>query len=776
MNRIRYYFLVLTSLLALSVLGQDNIAIGQWRTHLPYQKVIDVEVFGNKVFAATPYELFYFDKEDNSINIMNKISGLSDVGISTIRYNKEQDLLFVAYTNTNVDLIDRQGKVTNMSDIKKKNIMGNKCINNVTFDGHLAYVACGFGIVVFDLKRREVKDTYYIGAQGDMIFVTDIAFYNGKIYASTDEGIYHAQKDAPNLANYAAWTFDSGLLHPHLPYNEMEVFADRLYLNYDGGNEKDTIFVYDGQRWDRFSNGSYHQISELRATNDKFIVTGNYSNVNIYDAQLQKTVVYNPGGNSIVPWSATIDASGCYWIGDNMRGMVESENGWNGTDIIPNGPFTQSVFDLHAYGDQVWIATGGHTSTWAKRYLKEGVFRFDGSWKCFNRTLDPDFENLSDFVCVATDPRNPSITYVGTWGDGLLKIENDKLVAIYTPENSSLDYWMSDPTKVLISGLGFDSKGNLWVANSGAPNLLSVLKTDGKWQSFNLGGTTSGMDISKLTVDSHDLKWIIRRSGQENQVLVFNDNGTLDDSSDDMVKGLSKNSGGLPGSVVNCIAVDINGVVWLGTDMGPCKFDDSRKLFTTTNYQATRPMVDRNDGTGQADPLFDGSNVLSMAVDGGGNKWFGLETGVYVITDKDVQPTLRHWFHTDNSPILSNAVNSMAINADGEVFFGTENGVISYKGEAADPEPVITDVVVYPNPVRPGYDGYVGIKGLVADALVKITSVDGGFVTQLQSEGGQAVWDCTTIDGKKVAPGVYLIFISTKDGGNRFATKILVMN
>ena len=259
-------------------------------------------------------------------------------------------------------------------------------------------------------------------------------------------------------------------------------------------------------------------------------------------------------------------------------------------------------------------------------------------------------------------------------------------------------------------------------------------------------------------------------------MLVFNDNGTLDDSSDDMVKGLSKNSGGLPGSVVNCIAVDINGVVWLGTDMGPCKFEDSRKLFTTTNYQASRPMVDRNDGTGQADPLFDGSNVLSMAVDGGGNKWFGLETGVYVITDKDVQPTLRHWFHTDNSPILSNAVNSMAINADGEVFFGTENGVISYKGEAADPEPVITDVVVYPNPVRPGYDGYVGIKGLVADALVKITSVDGGFVTQLQSEGGQAVWDCTTIDGKKVAPGVYLIFISTKDGSNRFATKILVMN
>ena len=164
-----------------------------------------------------------------------------------------------------------------------------------------------------------------------------------------------------------------------------------------------------------------------------------------------------------------------------------------------------------------------------------------------------------------------------------------------------------------------------------------------------------------------------------------------------------------------------------------------------------------------------------MAIDGGGNKWFGLESGVYVVDDSS-EVKLKHGFNTSNSPMLDNAVNTMAIRSDGEVFFGSDNGIISFRGEAADPDPTTSEIIAYPNPVRPEYNGYVGIKGLVNDALVRITTVDGGFVKELHSEGGQAVWDCTSADGSKVTPGVYLIFVSTDEGEHRFATKILVMN
>ena len=772
-NYRRFTLFILSWLISSFAIAQNGVSIGNWRTHLPYHRVIGVEPVGNKIYAATQYELFYYDTEDNSVNILNKINGLSDIGISTIGYNQSQRKLFVAYTNANVDLIDYEGNIHNMSDIKDKNIVGNKSINNVFFDDDLAYVACGFGIVVFDLKKDEVKDTYYIGNQGDMVNVTDVAFYNGRIYACTDDGMYYAAQDAQNLANFAAWHFDNSLIHPHLAYTEMEVFGGKLLLNYNGGYNTDTVFMYDGSHWSYFEKANVSEKREFRAYDDCLLVTNRY-NVSVYDRNLvQQHSIHSPGGG-IEPFSAALDNTGHYWIGDNKRGLIKTSDGWNNMDVKPNGTASKNVFELKACGNQVWIATGGHAANWSKRYMREGVARFDGMWTILNQNTLPDLEAYTDFICTATDPNNPSVTYVGTWGHGILKFKDDELVEVYNADNSSLEYWVSDPNLINISGLGFDSKGNLWVANTGAANLLSVMEPNGDWHSYNLGGSLSAIDIGTMLIDNNDYKWIIRRNGE---VIVFNDNGTLDNPSDDQAKILNTATGNgkLLGSV-SCLTVDNDGALWFGTDKGPCLISDTRKIFNGESFDATQVRVPRNDGTLQFDYLFDGSNVLSMAaMEGADQIWFGLESGVYLMSF-DGNPKELHYFNTDNSPLLDNAVSTMAIDKSGEVFFGTASGVISYRGEYATPEPIISDVVAYPNPVRPGYHGFVGIKGLVSNSLVRITTVDGTFVTQLISEGGQAVWDCTTINGEKVEPGVYLIFVSTKRGTDKFATKILIMN
>ena len=328
MNRLKCFTLLIAAWLVTSLaMAQGGVSIGQWRTHLPYQKVIAVEPIGSKIYAATEFELFYYDTQDNSINILNKINGLSDIGISTMRYNESQRKLFVAYTNANVDLIDAEGNVTNMSDIKDKNIVGNKNINHVYFDGDLAYVACGFGIVVFDLKKEEVKDTYYIGNQGDAVNVTDVAIYHGRIYACTDDGVYYAAQSSPNLANYSAWHFDTSLIYPHLPYTEMEVFNGKLFLNYDGGYQKDTLFVNNGSSWGYFNKQDVEQKQELRAYDDQLIITNLY-NVKVFDQSLNEVLnIYNPGGG-IQPHSTARDNSGHYWIGDTFRGLIKTTNGW----------------------------------------------------------------------------------------------------------------------------------------------------------------------------------------------------------------------------------------------------------------------------------------------------------------------------------------------------------------------------------------------------------------------------------------------------------------
>ena len=93
-------------------------ALHQWTTHAPGMKVINVEKVNEKIFAATPYEIFYYNTGDNSINKLSKVNGLSDFGVSVMRYNKNIGLVFVGYTNANIDLIDKDGKVINISDIK----------------------------------------------------------------------------------------------------------------------------------------------------------------------------------------------------------------------------------------------------------------------------------------------------------------------------------------------------------------------------------------------------------------------------------------------------------------------------------------------------------------------------------------------------------------------------------------------------------------------------------------------------------------------------------
>ena len=780
MNRMRNILLVLLFAFGIGAFAQDGIGIGEWRTHMPYQNVIDVEQLGTKIYAATPYELFTYDQEDNSFQILNKINGLSDIGISTIRRNEKLDLLFVAYTNANVDLIDTDGNVINMSDIKDKNILVNKTINNVVFKEDLAYCACGFGIVVFDLDRKEVKDTYYIGPNGSAINVTDIAFFQGRIYASTSDGLYYADENSQELVNYTSWTFDDSLIHPYLNYNEMETFGGKLFINYtDGQYEGDTAFVFDGHQWDYFEKDLRTNIREMRVVGDELLICA-YYNVFVYNQLLQRTFnVYGCGG-TIYPNSAFRDADLTFWIGDSRRGLIKVHDAWNYEDqLSPNGPYSQSVFELSSFGKEVWFATGGHNPDWSKLYSKAGACHFDGSWwSSINwTTSSPLSDNhISDIVCCVTDPLDAEVTYLGTWGDGVLKYKNNEYVDRFVENNSSLEPWTHDTQWTIVSGLAFDSHGNLWVANSGANNLLSAMDRDGNWRSFNLGGANSGIDISTMIIDKNDYKWIIRRAGSDDKIFVFNDNGTLDDTSDDQVVTLRciSGQGGISGTSVHCLAMDRDGNVWVGTDSGPCYFSDTKKIFNSHDYDADVVLVPRNDGTDQADPLFNEIKVLSIAVDGNNNKWFGLESGVYELSP-DCRKKLLN-FNVDNSPLLDNSVHTMVINDDGEVFFGTNQGVISYRGTATPGGDTNTDVVVYPNPVRPGFTGYVGIKGLVEDALVRITTVDGSFVTELVAEGGQAVWNCTTVDGQKVRPGIYLVFVSTREGTEKYATKILIMN
>lgn len=744
----------------------SQTAIHQWTTHAPGAKVINVEKVHEKIYAATPYEIFYYNTGDNSINKLTKVNGLSDFGISVMRYNPHNEKIFIGYSNCNIDIIDKDENITNINDIKLKNILADKVINDVYFIDNLAYVCCGFGIVVIEMTKMEVKDTYIIGRNGSYLKVNDITKYDDKFYAATSEGVYYADYDNNNLADYSQWSRDNSMIHPSINYSEIEIFNGELLANYSENKYgTDTLFVYDGESWNYFNKSSHSIKRDIKAQDDVLILAEHYS-VKVLDKNHNKVKDFK---TELEPFAAIYDkANDTYWIGDRFNSLVKIYPDDSREEILFNGPYNSNNFEIKALGEQIWVASGGYSSTWAKNWLNDGVYYYiNHEWNNINKRNTDAFDTISDFVSVAIDPRNHSKVYVGSYHKGLLEFENFEVKKIYNHTNSSLGL-LSGYNYVYVTSLDFDSKNNLWVANHGSDKMLSVKTIDNNWYSFNIG---SGY-ISKLVVDDNDYKWILTRDGN---FIVYNDNNTISNKSDDQHKTVGKTigQGGLH-SEANCMAVDKNGTMWIGTNDGLALFYNTSNIFKKgANYDASRILVPRNDGSGQADYLLSGESVISIAIDDANNLWVGTKNGVFYISNNGL--TEYHHFTMDNSPLLSNNVQSIAIDSEGNVFFATDKGIISYKGVATESKETYSDVVVYPNPVSRDYTGLVGIKNLSANSLVKITTIDGSFVTHLNSEGGQAVWDCTTIKGDRVASGVYLIFVSDEKGKETYATKILIL-
>lgn len=757
---------ILLCLIFLNILSSHcQTSIYEWRTHAPGMKVVNVEKVNERIYAATPYELFYYNTNDNSINKLTKVNALSDFGIGVMRYDKNHDIVFVAYTNANIDIIDRDGNVINLNDIKNKNILADKTINDVCFINDMAYLCCGFGIVVINMDKMEVKDTYIIGENSSYLNVNDITLYDGRLYAATSSGVYYADYDNNNLADFSQWTRDDSMIHIDLNYSEIETFNGKLYANYSENTyNQDTLFVYENGRWDYLDKVSHSIKREIRAYDDRLILAEHYS-VKAIDKNHNNIFNYN---QSVEPFAAIYDKENkAYWIGDRGNSLIKAYPDKTYEYINFNGPYNINSFEIEAAGNQLWVASGGYSSTWAKRWLNDGVYYYhNDEWTNINKTNNEAFDTISDMVTVAIDPIDNSKVYVGSYHKGLLYFKDFELKEIYDNTNSSLDF-LTGYDYIYVTSLGFDSKNNLWVANHGTDKMLSVKTTDNKWYSFNIGSHY----ISHLAIDKNDYKWILNRDGN---IIVFNDNRTISNPADDRFKVLrtTAGQGGLPAEA-NCMAVDNNGVMWVGTNDGLALFYSTSKIFQQgVNYDASRILVPRNDGSGQADYLLSGQSVLSIAIDDANNLWVGTKNGVFYISNNG----LNEYYHftQDNSPLLSNNVQSIAIDAEGNVYFATDKGIISFRGRATEAKKTNSNVVVYPNPVERDYSGVVGIKNLMANTLVKITTVDGSFVTHLYSEGGQAVWDCTTIEGDKVAPGVYLIFVSDKTGQETFVSKILV--
>ncbi|MDB0007433.1 hypothetical protein N9E30_05725, partial [Flavobacteriales bacterium] len=105
----------------------QNLGVREWKDYLPYNNAISVCKMNNRIYSATENCIFYLDIENNTINRLNKITGLSDVGISCMEKNEELNLIIVAYESTIIDIISGDN-IYSLTDIERENIIGEKRI------------------------------------------------------------------------------------------------------------------------------------------------------------------------------------------------------------------------------------------------------------------------------------------------------------------------------------------------------------------------------------------------------------------------------------------------------------------------------------------------------------------------------------------------------------------------------------------------------------------------------------------------------------------------
>ncbi|MFC2129332.1 two-component regulator propeller domain-containing protein [Bacteroidota bacterium] len=754
---------VLFIVLPVVVFGQ--VQIGEWESHLPYYFCNKVMVTDDKAICSSTGGLFYYKLQDNSLHTFSKTDGLSDNSVSAMNWMAEGQLALIAYDNANVDILIGD-EVVNIPDILKKQIPGDKSIYDVYFLNNKAYLSCGFGIVVVDIEKYEITDTYYIGEAGDALKVSQVASDGTYIYAATEKGIKRALISNPFLIDYNSWEEISDIPNSGGPFSGIVAFNGRVFTIYDDPlGIQDKLYYFDNS-WKEYSQYTEAQCTEIRVE-EEFLLLSGRSGVQVMSKDFIFVMSYEEG----YPKSAIIDSEGIIWIADYGRGMIRV-SGNEEQSIKPNGPYSSIAYNMASAGGVMYAVSGGVSTVWGNLFRSGTLHTYK------NQTWGSNIKyEYKDFITMAIDPNDHTHLFAGSWGYGVVEYRESKIVASYGESNSSLQSIIPGGDAVRIGGLDFDNEGNLWMTNTGVAEPISVLKPDGTWKSFKAGGLISQYPaLSEVLVSQSGHLWAIIPKG--NGLFAMNFNGTIDNTEDDEYKlvNVVDEYGKVITNEVFSFAEDHNGNIWLGTNQGILVYYSPSRLFTEGSLYAQEIVVPRNDGTNYGDPLLLTEKVTAIEVDGANRKWLGTaDGGAFLVSPNGLK--LIHNFNSGNSPLLSNSITDICVNGEsGEVFFGTDKGIISFRGEATLGADVFDNVKVFPNPVREDYNGPIAISGLMEETTVKITDVAGNLVNEMLSFGGQAIWDGKNFNGERVATGVYLIFLANRDASAAHVTKILFIH
>ncbi len=732
--------------------------IGQWRAHLPYGIAVETAIVESKIFCSTPYSLFSYHTVTKELQQYNRMTGLSETGISHFNYDKNADQLIVGYSNSNIDIL-ANNRIYNIDGIKRKNINGDKNIYAIDFISGNAYISTGFGIVKLDLDKKEIKETYYPSSNGNNIKVTGICQEAGYLYACTAEGLKKAVSNS-SLIDYHNWQVVSGLSSNGC--TSILSFGSKLVLL-----KNDSLLTNQNGNWVSWYDDHWH-IERMHISGDKLLLSESLPNTDgrvlVLDLNGNIANTIQSPGKIKIP-SDAIQLNSEYYIAD-LFGGLRKITGSTIETIIPNAPFEKNTGDMLVHNNKLYVCAGAVNDAWNYTYNRNGIYQMQNDdWNFYNQYNFPLLDSCMDIITVAASTAGNEL-YYGSFGGGLIQLTDNNQIKIYK-QNAGLKAAVGDPGSYRVSGLAFDQEQQLWISNYGSPTPLVVKKTDNTWKSFSLPFYVSENALSQIIVDDFNQQWIVAPKG--NGLICYNHGNSIDNLGDDRWKFFRTGigNGNLPDNEVYCIAKDKDGFIWVGTGKGIALIPCPGEIFST-GCEASLPIVQNGNFNGY---LLSNESVKSIAVDGANRKWVGTKNGVWLLSADGEK--MIYQFTEDNSPLLSNDIKSIAIDPQtGEVFIATAKGLCSFRSTATEATEKNESVLVFPNPVPPNYNGTIAVKGLVNNAIVKFTELDGRLVYQTRSLGGQAIWNGRNYKGFRVSSGVYLVLITDELGKDKIIGKL----
>ena len=444
--------------------------------------------------------------------------------------------------------------------------------------------------------------------------------------------------------------------------------------------------------------------------------------------------------------------------------------------IIPDGPASNKFYRLYINKNKLYAVAGAWSQEKDCNNMGE-VHVWNGEkWEEFEQPSDASLGHLyRDLLCLDFDPSKEGHIMVGSKA-GLYEFQDGKFIKYYNKDNTSVITSPLGNNYTIISSVKYDARGKLWLLNSlGDNSILSFDQTTQEWKHYPHSeiGSNDRYNLTGLIIGKNNGNiWFVNNYYEKNRLYKYNYN--TDELTMYGPTFTNEDGRDITPIYVHCLAEDRNGNIWIGTTSGPLYL--SMSDIQNGNNIFTQHKVPRNDNTNYADYLLDNSNIRCIAVDGANQKWFGTDNGVYLVSD-DCNTQIYH-FDTDNSPLISNIVYSIAVNNNtGKVYFATDKGLCSFNNRIVGSNSEMTkdNVYAYPNPVKPDYTGKINIVGLSFNANIKIVSTNGTLINEGRSAGGSYSWDGCDLNGKKVASGIYMVETATESGEKGIVCKIAII-